>query len=354
MPGHSRPSLLVVATALVLLLAPQASAQSLLSMLLGGGSTNYGSGYTSGSSGRPSYGAFSSPSGYPTGYPSSRPSSATATYRPSPGSALPTMPVRYGSSTPTYGATTTRPYGATTTRPTSSGGFSSLLGSNGYSRPASSSGSMLPLAMGALAGTAAAAMLASSGSSGGSSQCNGYRPECYKNYCARVQRDCPAAQGRPLVLVRCPKQVASTYTECWATEDVSFVCLGRARPSARENIDAYCTEKKRDRQSQPPRQSGARPGPAPAPRPSRASPDDADAPPTRPAAAKPAAAKPAAAAAPSPSPSPEPEPEPVPQGDAGPNGVTLEPQAELVVDEGPVGPNGVTLVPAGRRLLRHN
>jgi hypothetical protein len=97
--------------------------------------SNYGSSYTSGSAARPSGSMFGSPSGYP----------AAGTYRPSAGSALPTMPVR--------------PYGAAAPKPTGTSSYGPTFASGGgYTRRQSN---VLPFAMGAFAGGRARARASS-------------------------------------------------------------------------------------------------------------------------------------------------------------------------------------------------
>lgn len=75
-------------------------------------------------------------------------------------------------------------------------------------------------------------------SSNPSAKCNGLRPECYKNACAKAMAGCPASANETrLSLARCPD---SKFTECWSSNDKSFMCLGRPRPTAADNFEAFC------------------------------------------------------------------------------------------------------------------
>jgi len=85
-------------------------------------------------------------------------------------------------------------------------------------------------------GTAAYALL----SSNRDARCNGVKPECYRSLCVQSQKDCPLAAGKPLTLARCPANLGSQFTECWATKDLSFLCAGVGRPSTSVNMDALC------------------------------------------------------------------------------------------------------------------
>lgn len=67
--------------------------------------------------------------------------------------------------------------------------------------------------------------------------CNGMKPECYKSACEAARKQCPAASDQRLILGRCP---SSDFTECWETQNKTFSCLGRPRPTSSSNIDAYC------------------------------------------------------------------------------------------------------------------
>jgi hypothetical protein len=82
-------------------------------------------------------------------------------------------------------------------------------------------------------GTAAFALL----SSNPSARCNGIRPECYRSFCVKAQEGCPDTKGKQLSAIPCP---GPTWTECWGTNDTSFQCLGHPRPTASNNIDAFC------------------------------------------------------------------------------------------------------------------
>ena len=121
----------------------------------------------------------------------------------------------------------------------------------------------------------------------------------YRSSCTRAAQQCAPAADRRLILVRCPSALGSAYTECYATEDVSFICVGRSRPTATRNIDAYCAEEESDaapaRTSAPAAGTSAEPARAAAP-----------------AAAAPAAAAPAAAAPAAAAPAPAPKPKPAP------------------------------------------
>ena len=120
---------LALALALAVCAAPAAAQSSF------GFGSNYGSSYTGSS--RPSYGAFTAPTGYPSsgGYRAA-PSSSSG-YRPQAGSSLPTMPVRTsGSSSPSSYSSPSMP---------------SFASGGSYRRR---TGSAIPFAMGAFAGVA--------------------------------------------------------------------------------------------------------------------------------------------------------------------------------------------------------
>lgn len=141
-------------------------------------------------------------------------------FKPAPGAAMPTMPVKYGGAAAGGAA---------------AGGMGSAFSSSGYRRFGGGS-SIMPFAMGAFAGTAAYALL----SSNRDARCNGVKPECYRSLCVQSQKDCPLAAGKPLTLARCPANLGSQFTECWATKDLSFLCAGVGRPSTSVNMDALC------------------------------------------------------------------------------------------------------------------
>ncbi|GBF99870.1 hypothetical protein Rsub_12510 [Raphidocelis subcapitata] len=142
-------------------------------------------------------------------------------FKPAPGAALPTMPVRAA--------------GAPGGGMGGMGGFSGpKFGSGaGASSWGQRSSSIMPFAMGAFAGTAAYALL----SSNPSARCNGFKPECYRSLCVKAQEGCPDTKGKQLAAVPCP---SGPWTECWGTNDTSFQCLGHPRPSSSKNLDAYC------------------------------------------------------------------------------------------------------------------
>lgn len=177
-----------------------------------GGSSGFGSSWLGGS--KPSQGAFRPATGYPasgatvTGYPAG----GSGSFRPAPGSAMPTMPVKYG---------------GTPSKPAMMG---PTFASGGGQRRQSS---IMPFAMGAFAGTAAYAIL----STNPTAKCNGIRPECYKNLCTKAMLDCPNAQGQTLRLVNCPE---SKFTECWESSNRAFECYGHARPTASANMVGFC------------------------------------------------------------------------------------------------------------------
>ncbi|KAI8466419.1 MAG: hypothetical protein J3K34DRAFT_460911 [Monoraphidium minutum] len=144
------------------------------------------------------------------------------------------------------------------------------------SAPRSTSGGSTAFNMNEFKGTSAYATLARNRDA----KCDGSRIECFRTACARAMGACAAARGKELRLVRCPASVASTFSECYATQDVSFACFGRPRPTTSANLDAFC----------PSATGGASGSGAPAPR--------------------------VTAPAPAPKPAPAPEPEPEPEAEA--------------------------------------
>jgi hypothetical protein len=146
------------------------------------------------------------------------------------------------------------------------------------------------------AGTAAYSTLASNRQA----QCNGRSVECYKSICQRAQQSCDRAAGQNLLLVQCPDSLRDTYSECYATRDATYLCLGRPRPTASTNVDAYCADDSVAPTGRPVQDAPSRPAQQAAP-----------------------AAQQSAIPAPAPAAAPAPAPKPAPSGPVGPNGVTL-------------------------------